>query len=105
MSEICPNCGLPKEICACQTIEKETSGKLKVYATKKRFNKLVTIVEGLDAKELKPVTKELKRKLACGGNTKEGVVVLQGDHVRKVAEYLVKLGYSKEAINASYYAR
>ncbi|MFH0836278.1 MAG: stress response translation initiation inhibitor YciH [Candidatus Micrarchaeota archaeon] len=104
MSENCPNCGLPKEICACQTIEKETTGKLKIYSTKKRFNKLVTIVEGLDEKELKPVTKELKRKLACGGNTKEGIVVLQGDHVRKVADYLVKLGYPRDMINVTEYS-
>lgn len=105
MSEICSKCGLPKEICACQTIEKETTGRLKIYATKKRFNKLVTIVEGLDEKELRQVGKELKRKLACGGNTKEGIVVLQGDHVKKVAEYLVTLGYPREMINAITYFR
>ena len=98
MSEICPKCGLPKEICACQTIGKETSSKLRVYTTKKRFNKLVTIVEGLSAGELSPVAKELKHKLACGGSDKDGIVVLQGDHLDKTVEYLIKLGYPKESI-------
>ncbi|MFA6048942.1 MAG: stress response translation initiation inhibitor YciH [Candidatus Micrarchaeia archaeon] len=98
MSEICQICGLPKEICACQTIEKETTRQLRVYATKKRFNKLVTVVEGLKDDELTPVAKELKRKLACGGTYKDGLVILQGDHAGKTVEYLIGLGYPKEAI-------
>ncbi|MBI4360641.1 stress response translation initiation inhibitor YciH [Candidatus Micrarchaeota archaeon] len=98
MSEICPTCGLPKEICACQTIEKQTTTKIKVYTTKKRFNKLVTMVEGLQGEELDVAAKELKRKLACGGNAKDGVVVLQGDHLKKTIEYLVKLGYPRDII-------
>ncbi len=91
MSEICPRCGLPKEICACQAIEKETTQRIRVYATKKKFNKLVTIVEGLGGEELERVTKELKKKLACGGSCKEGYTVLQGDHADKVADYLAVL--------------
>lgn len=98
MSEICATCGLPKEICACQTIEKETTAKLKVYTTKKRFNKFVTIVEGLSGKELEDAAKELKRKLACGGSYKNGLIVLQGDHLENAVEYLVKLGYPKDII-------
>ncbi len=98
MSEICSTCGLPKEICACQTIEKETTTKLKVYTTKKRFNKLVTVVVGLQGGELDLAAKELKRKLACGGSVKDGVIVLQGDHLSRTIEYLVKLGYPREII-------
>ena len=98
MSEICNICGLPKELDACQTIEKETSQRLKVYTTKKRFNKLVTIVEGLKGAELEEVTKELKHKLACGGSCKEGFIVLQGDHKGKVITHLATLGYAKENI-------
>ncbi len=91
-------CGLPKEICACQTIEKETTRQLRVYATKKRFNKLVTVVEGLAENELGDVTKELKHRLACGGTHKGGRAILQGNHAAKTAEYLATLGYPKEAI-------
>ena len=98
MSEICSKCGLPKEICACQTIEKETTQKLKIYTTKKRFNKLVTIVEGLKGEELVSATKELKHKLACGGSVKDDAVILQGDHKRDVVEHLIKLGYPRENI-------
>lgn len=98
MSSICATCGLPKEICACQTIEKETSQILKVYTTKARFNKLVTIVEGLKGEELAEVAKELKHKLACGGTYKDGQIVLQGNHREKVVDYLSKLGYNKQSI-------
>ncbi len=98
MGEICSTCGLPKEICACQAIEKETVAKIKVYITKKQFNKFVTIVEGLQGDELKRTFKELKHSLACGGSNKNGVIILQGSHRDKVAEYLTKLGYPKEVI-------
>lgn len=98
MSEICAICGLPKEICACQTIEKETTTKLKVFKTKKRFNKWVTVVEGLQGQELETAAKELKRKLACGGSVKDGQIVLQGDHLERAIEYLVRLGYPRDII-------
>jgi translation initiation factor 1 len=98
MSDICSKCGLPQDICACRTLEKETTKQLRVYATKKRFNKLVTIVEGLEEDEMGKVGKELKSKLACGGTAKGGLLILQGDHLDKVVNYLVSLGYPREAI-------
>jgi translation initiation factor 1 len=101
MSGICNKCGLPEEICACQTIEKETSKRIKISTTKKRYNKLVTILEGLDPDELKEVTKELKHALACGGSSKKGILILQGNHKRDVVDHLVKMGYPREAINVS----
>ena len=98
MSEICSKCGLPKEICACQAIEQETAQRIRAYATKKKFNKFVTIVEGLSGDELERVTKDLKKKLACGGSCKEGYVVLQGNHLDKTIQYLTELGYPREII-------
>ena len=71
---------------------------MRVFATKKRFNKLVTIVEGLDDADLSKVGKELKRRLACGGTMKDKHVILQGDHLEKTIDYLVNLGYPREAI-------
>ncbi|MFH0713012.1 MAG: stress response translation initiation inhibitor YciH [Candidatus Micrarchaeota archaeon] len=100
MSEICPKCGLPLDICACQSIQKETTQKIKIYTTKKRFNKLVTIVVGLGGEALKETAKSLKHKLACGGSAKDGVIVLQGDHIAKTKEILVSLGYLEEMITA-----
>ncbi|MGB9577506.1 MAG: stress response translation initiation inhibitor YciH [Candidatus Micrarchaeia archaeon] len=101
MGEICSKCGLPKEICACQSIGKETTNYIRIYATKKRFNKLVTIVEGLEGEELSRTAKELKHKLACGGSSKDNVIVLQGDHRAKTKELLVQMGYPPESIKTS----
>lgn len=99
MPQLCNVCGLPKEICACQTIEKETTQRLKIFTASQRFKKLVTIVEGLKGDDLEKTTKMLKHKLACGGSSKKGVVVLQGDHKEKVREQLIEMGYPPEVIN------
>ncbi|MEK6954370.1 MAG: stress response translation initiation inhibitor YciH [Candidatus Micrarchaeota archaeon] len=98
MSEICPKCGLPIDIHACDELAKASVAQIRVYTTKSRYQKLVTIVEGLKGEELESTTKELKHKLACGGTHKDGMIVLQGDHKMRTAEHLVKLGYSKDVI-------
>ncbi len=99
MSEICTKCGLPKELCVCETIAKE-SQKIIVKIVKKKFNKLSTIVEGIDEKEinLKDLAKRLKNQFACGGTAKEGRIELQGDHKQKVKEILVQSGFASETI-------
>jgi translation initiation factor 1 len=99
MGEICSKCGLPKEICACEALEREGAKRIKVYSTKKKFGKLVTIVEGLDEGELDKITKELKRALACGGTAKDGVIVLQGEHREKLRHMLAKMGYPEDNID------
>ena len=57
MSEICTKCGLPKELCVCETIAKE-SQKIIVKLVKKKFNKISTVVEGIDEKEFLKAAKE-----------------------------------------------
>jgi len=99
MSEICPRCGLPLEICACKVLEREEAEKIKIYTTKKKFGKLVTLIEGIKGSELDKTAKELKRKLACGGTAKGGVITLQGDHKNKLKGLLKELGYLEESIN------
>lgn len=100
MSDICPTCGLPKELCVCETIAKE-SQKIVIETEKKKFGKKYTIVSGIDEKEIdiKDLTKKLKNKFACGGTVKEGKIELQGDHTQKVKEELVKLGFAPETID------
>ena len=100
MSEICTTCGLPKELCVCETIAKE-SQRISVYLTKKKFNKVYTIIEGIDSKEIdmKELTKKLKSKFACGGTAKEGKIELQGDHKQKVRAVLIEAGFSADTID------
>ena len=93
MSEVCHKCGLPKDLCVCETIAKEEQ-QIKVRVVKRRFGKLMTLVEGFDSDiKLKEITKSLKSKLACGGTLKNKVIELQGDHREKVKQELEKIGF------------
>ena len=96
---ICNTCGLPKELCVCENIAKE-SQEIKIYTIKKKFGKKNTVIKGIDTKQidLKDLGKKLKNILACGGTAKEGKVELQGDHKFKVKQELIKLGFSDETI-------
>jgi len=96
MSEICPKCGLPKELCTCGVREREEQ-KITVFIEKRRFNKPITMVEGI-GESGKEISKQLKSKLACGGTFKNGFIELQGDHRSKIKELLVKLGYDEGRI-------
>jgi len=101
MSEICTSCGLPKEICVCETIAKEKQ-KIRIRVTKRRYGKLVTIIEGIDNKEIniKKLSKDLKSGLACGGTAKGGIIELQGDHKEKAKKVMLKLGFPENTIDA-----
>ena len=96
--EICQKCGLMKELCACDILEKEETQRIRIYATKKKFRKLMTVVEGIDKGKLDETGRELKQKLACGGTVKEGVIILQGDHRPKMKKMLSNIGYPIESI-------
>ena len=100
MNEICVTCGLPKDLCVCESIAKE-SQRITVKTERRKFGKKYTIIEGIDEKEIdiKDVTKKLKNKLACGGTTKEGKIELQGEHKQKVKEALAQLGFAPETID------
>lgn len=99
MSEVCPNCGLPKELCVCEAIAKENQ-IITISIIKKKFGKKYTIIKGIDEKEIdmKDLTKKLKNKFACGGTVKKGIIELQGDHKLKVKKILVQMGFVPETI-------
>ena len=87
-----------KDLCVCEVLDKQEVRRIKVYTESKKFKKLVTVIEGIDKEHLLDTASGLKHKLACGGTAKEGLIVLQGDHKRRVPDILAKLGYPKESI-------
>ncbi|RLF42033.1 MAG: stress response translation initiation inhibitor YciH [Thermoplasmata archaeon] len=97
MSEICPKCGLPKELCVCEEIAREQQ-KIDITVDKRRYGKVMTIIEGLDSNELdlEALLTKLKKKCASGGTIKEGKIELQGDHREKVKETLEEMGFVVE---------
>ncbi|HIE54615.1 MAG TPA: stress response translation initiation inhibitor YciH [Chromatiaceae bacterium] len=98
MMDKCPKCGMLKDLCVCEILDKQQAQKIKIYTTRKKFRKLVTIVEGIDKKRLNDTAKSLKNKLACGGSAKDGVIILQGAHKRKIPSLLKAMGYPEESI-------
>ncbi len=99
MPEICPTCGLPKEICACEEIAQEQQ-RIRVYTQERTFGKSVTIIEGLNEEQvdMEEVASKLKKNLACGGTVKEGRIELQGNHESRVKDMLVDMGFSSNTI-------
>ena len=106
MSGICTKCGLPEELCMCESIAKETQ-KIVVKTEKKKFGKVYTIIEGVDDKEIdmKNLAKQLKSKFACGGTAKEGKIELQGNHTQRTKEELQKIGFAPETIEVKQFQR
>lgn len=102
MNEICSKCGLPKDLCVCQTIAKE-SQRIKVKTEKRKFGKLITVIFGINNKEidLKELASKLKSKFACGGTVKGNTIELQGEHSEKTKEELIKLGFSADSIETN----
>ncbi len=101
MPDICPKCGLPTEVCVCQTLERATESKILVYTKKTKFHKLVTVVDGLPAAEAESTAKSLKRILACGGTSRNSVIELQGNHVDAAKRALISIGYNPNSIDTS----
>jgi len=97
MVEICKTCGQPKDICTCEVLAREQH-PLSVFTDKRRYGKMVTIVECPAGKDidLETLAKRLKTLCAAGGTVKNGRIELQGDHKKKVQSELEKMGFAIE---------
>jgi len=95
---ICPNCGLPMDLCVCETIAQEEA-RITVGVERRKFGRLTTIITGFDKTiDLGEMATKLKSKLACGGAAKHGHIELQGDHRGVIKEVLIGLGFPDEII-------
>jgi len=98
MAEVCPTCGLPKDLCVCGEIEKEQQ-RIRIRLETRKFGRPTTIIDGMDDdSNLASIAQKLKSFCACGGTSKNGQIMLQGDHRERVREYLIKTGYPEENI-------
>jgi translation initiation factor 1 len=62
---------------------------------KQRAGKAVTLVTGFvgTSADLDKLGRELKNKCGVGGTVKDGEILIQGDHRKKILEILLKAGY------------
>lgn len=63
--------------------------------TKSRAGKSVTMITGLEESDqtLEDLCKKFKQKCGVGGSAKDGVIIIQGDHVQKIIADLINMGY------------
>ena len=97
MAEICPVCGLPKELCMCEEIAREQQS-VRISVDSRRYGKVVTVIDGIDENDIdiNDLAKQLKNKCAAGGTSKDGRIELQGDHKKKVKAVLEEIGFRTE---------
>ena len=95
MAKICNTCGLPEELCVCEQIAREQQD-IKITTTRRRYGKVVTIIEGFNSSDidLDDLARKLKTKCAAGGTVKDARIELQGDHKKKVEAALKELGFT-----------
>ena len=99
MAEVCSTCGLPKDLCVCGEIEKEQQ-RIRVRLETRKFGRPSTVIDGMEDKniDLSSIAQKLKTYCACGGTSKNGQIMLQGDHRDRVRDFLIKMGYPTENI-------
>jgi len=98
MPEICPVCGLPKDLCICGTITKEQQ-YIRVRLEERKWGKAMTMIEGFDKSvDVHKIAQKLKSRFACGGTAKNGQIMLQGDHRNGMKEALIELGFPEANI-------
>ena len=68
-----------------------------VYTDIKKFNKPITIIQGLKDKDLiRIILRELKKKIGTGGTYKNGLIILQGNHQEYVKKFIMANDIMKE---------
>jgi translation initiation factor 1 len=89
--------GLPDELGIDEDLARSEQ-RANVRVESRRYDKPMTIIEGLDSDsvDLDDLASELKSALAVGGTVDEGRIELQGDHAGRAPDLLRKQGFEVE---------
>lgn len=66
-------------------------GIIRILRERRRAGTM-SVVTGLDPREIEDVAKQLKRHCGTGGTAKNGVVEIQGDHRDRIAAWFAGQG-------------
>jgi translation initiation factor 1 len=75
------------------------SSKITIYTELRKGRRIVTIIKGIqgEKQEIKDLVKRMKKSFGCGGSIEEDgksyIILLQGDHRKRVYDFLKKEGY------------
>ena len=96
----CHVCEKPLDQCTCP---RDAEGDVllpkdqpvRIRREKRRKDKIVTVVEGLDpsASDLGAILRQLRSACAAGGTVTGGILEIQGNHTKRVVAILAGLGY------------
>ena len=69
--------------------------RVRLHLDRKGGGKIITIVKGLQlsVESLKNLERDLKKKCGVGGTTKDGHILIQGNHRDKIKSILSNRGY------------
>jgi translation initiation factor 1 len=89
--------GLPDELGIDEDLARSEQ-RANVRVESRRYDKPMTIIEGLDSDsvDLDDLASELKSALAVGGTVDEGRIELQGDHAGRAPNLLREQGFEVE---------
>jgi len=92
-----PNYLPPSDINEVESLLPEEQPLKILLETKHRAGKTVTVVVGFLGTEeaMNLLGKALKNHCGTGGSVKEGEIIIQGDHLQKIFQYLKAKGYKK----------
>ena len=81
-----------------ELLSAKDKAQMKLYVSrdkKHRGGKQVTLIQGHEGPDavMEQLLSKLKSLCSAGGSLKEGELIIQGDHVKKVMDYLIKDGY------------
>lgn len=92
---MCPDCRQPLAGCQCKAGAAVLGDGVVRVSRQKKGGKTVTLVKGLalDAAALAQLGKALRTACGAGGNVKDGVIEVQGDHCDLLMTMLSEQGH------------
>ncbi len=84
MAEICPVCGLPKELCMCEEIARGQQ-TVRISTDSRRYGKTVTVIDGIDENDIDigDLAKQLKNSAPPAEHARTGASSSRGTTRRR----------------------